>query len=100
MRKATLKCMDVCDRLAQFYEDKEQRGTIIEVIVRTSAEVGDRVKLPELGAERSVISSRWINSDKVVHFTAEEWLFLRGIKRALPHLVDAARQIMEPEPTA
>lgn len=94
MKKATIKCIEVCDRLATTYDDKEQLDTIIEVIVSTSATIGDRVRLPELDAERSVIKSRWVRSVKVVHFTAAEWLYLRGLRRCPPDVLDDARELM------
>jgi hypothetical protein len=100
MRKATIKYADVCDRLAQTHEDKEQRGTIIEIIVQTRGKVGEQVNLHELGAVRCVLLSRWINSVKVVHVTAAEWLYLRGLKKATPSQLIAASGRGYEEPTA
>ena len=100
MKKATIEQLEVCDRISQTYASRQQGGTIFEVAIKTRAEVGERVRLDEVGAERSVIRSRWSACVKVAHFTAEDWRYLRGLERALPSVVDAARQIAEPEPTA
>ena len=93
MKKATIARGDVVDMLAKTYEDKDQIGTIMEVIVKTRAEVGERVKIEELAAERGVISSRWVKSTKVVLFRADEWQYLRGTKWLEPHLLDKVRQL-------
>ena len=98
MKKATIDIRAMCDRFAEYYARKDQGGTFFEAVVNTRAKVGERVDLIELGAQRSVLESRWVRSVKVVHFTADDWLYLRGLKSAEPALIDTARQIMEEKP--
>ena len=100
MKKATIICINVCDLIARTYEIKKQEGTIIEINVQTRGNVGDRVNLLEIGAVRSVLLSSWVNNLKVVHITAAEWLYLRGLKKATPRQIIEASGRGEDEPTA
>lgn len=93
MKKAKIKGIEVVDSLAATYLRKKQGGTIMEVLVETRAEFGERVKIEELGAVSSVVNSRWVDNVKVVHFTANDWQYLRGTQWVEPHLVDKARQL-------
>jgi hypothetical protein len=93
MKKATIMCPETVDSLSKTYESRQQGGTIIEVLVKTRAEFGERVRLDEISAERTIINSRWVASVKVIHVTAQDWRYLRGTERGLPSVIDAARQL-------
>ena len=56
--------------------------------------------MTELNAERVVVRSRWIGDMPVVHFKAEDWLWLRGLLKATPAQIAAASGRGENEPTA
>lgn len=93
MRKATIDQLDIVGRLARQYIERGQPTTVIEVAVKTSAAVGDRVKLPDINAERTVIGSRWVAGVKVVHISAIDWLILRGAIVHSQSQLDTARNI-------
>ena len=95
MIKAKIDDLSICDRLALTYTSRQQGGTFFEVAIRTRAGFGERVRIDQLCAERSVLRSRWNAAVKVVHFTAEEWRYLRGLERAAQSVMAAARQIAE-----
>ena len=95
MIKAKIEDLEVCDRLSLTYTSRQQGGTFFEVAIRTRAEFGERVRIDQVCAERSVLHSRWNATIKVVHFTAEEWRYLRCLERAAPSVMAAARQIVE-----
>ena len=95
MIKAKITSFPSCDRLARYYYDNDQCKMNMEATIQTKAKEGDRVSLPELNAERSVFRSQFDHSVMVVHITAEEWLYLRGLERAQPHVFYASQQITE-----
>lgn len=95
MIKAKIEDLWVCDRLALTYNLRQQGCSSFEAAIKTRANVGDRVRIDQLCAERSVFHSRWDAAVKVVLFTADEWRYLRGLGKAAQSVMAAARQIAE-----
>ena len=96
MKKATIDNLNQVDRTATIYTDRSAEHTIMEITISTRAEVGERVRLPQISAERTVIESRMISGLKVVHFTAIDWRTLRGIEKTEEQHLKRARDISEP----
>ena len=96
MKKATIENPNEIDRAAALYTDRSAEHTIMEIAISTRAEVGERVRLPQISAERTVIESRVISGTKVVHFTAIDWRTLRGIEKTGEQHLKRARDISEP----
>lgn len=96
MKKANIEARTVVDRIALCYADRDQGGTYIEVIVKTRADIGERVLIEELGAQRNVLRSRWLTNVKVVLITADEWRYLRGTVWVEPRMLGSARQLSPP----
>ena len=95
MIKAKIEDLWVSDRLSLAYTLNQQGGTSFEVAIKTRANFGERVRLDQICAERSVLHSHWEANLKVVLFTAEEWRYLRGMEGAAQSVMAAARQIGE-----
>lgn len=83
---------------AKIYMQRMAPDTVMEVAVQTRAEIGERVAIPELNAERTVVRSRWVPSVKIVWITAYDYLLLSN-QTVLPDLsvVLRARQILKSE---
>lgn len=96
MKKATIDNTNQVDRAAAIYTDCSAEHTIMEIKISTRAKVGERVQLPQINAERTVIESRVISGKKVVHFTAIDWRTLRGIEKTGEQHLKRARDISEP----
>ncbi len=93
MKEATIKEPQTLDMLAQIYKNKGKKSTIIEAIVTSSAVINERVYVQQVSAERKLVISKWVKNVKVVRFTAEEWLILRGHLTGSAAAIEAARAL-------
>ena len=100
MKKATIPHIERYDQRATKYLNADRGDTIMEVGVNTTANINDRVRLPQLGAERTVINSRWLDGYEILQFTANEWMYLRGLNECTPDVLSDAREAMPKNSTA
>lgn len=96
MKKATILNFDQVDRLAKHCTENEQQNTVLEIAIETRAEIHERVRLPQIDAERTVIASRMVHNLKVVHLTAIEWAILRGHANTTPERLALVRATTAP----
>lgn len=93
MKKATIDNLAQVDRIANHWCRAAQEHSILEIHINTRAKIHERVRLPQIGAERTVIASRMVHNLRVVHITAAEWQYLRGTTKANDHELARARAL-------
>lgn len=93
MKKAEIDNKGICDQIATIYMNRGQGETVFEVVVETLAKIRERVRIDAIIAERTVWRSRYMADEKVVHFTAQEWFYLRGLDKGSAAAIEAARGI-------